>query len=117
MDQENDGKIIDIRERHLQLFMKKRRPPEEIRNQLDIGYELENNCIELYEVRPRWDKKEERLKFYFARAKYIKSRNIWKVYWKRASGNWELYEPAEEVRELSEFLRIVDEDKYGCFWG
>jgi len=117
MNQENDGKIVDIRARPLQLFMNKRRPPEEIRDQLDLGYQLENNCLELYQIRSIWNKKEERVKSYLARAKYIKSRNIWKIYWKRSSGNWELYEPVEEVSELSEFLKIVDEDKYGCFWG
>ncbi|MFZ5430428.1 MAG: DUF3024 domain-containing protein [Bacteroidota bacterium] len=32
-----------------------------------------------------------------AKARFIASRNIWKVYWMRASGKWETYKPEPEV--------------------
>ena len=114
---EKNTPIINIQEKQLQQFINKRRPPKEIRDRLDIGYSYENQAVEIFEIRPMWDNPSEKLKSKLARAKFIKSRNLWKIYWMRASGKWELYEPKKEVRELGEFLRIVDEDEYGCFWG
>ncbi len=35
----------------------------------------------------------------------------------RASGKWEFYEPNSEVKSTEEMLKIIGEDKYGCFWG
>ena len=41
-------------EREVEKFLKARRPPAHIRNQLDFGYRLENQSVELYEIRPDW---------------------------------------------------------------
>lgn len=51
------------------------------------------------------------------KARYIKSRKIWKLYWLRASGKWEAYEPQREIKETDKMLKIIGEDAYGCFWG
>ncbi|MHC1774173.1 MAG: DUF3024 domain-containing protein [Lentimicrobium sp.] len=93
------------------------RPKPEIRPQLDLGYEIENQSIILNEIRPRWDKPEDILVNGYAKATYVKSKNIWKIYWMRADGNWHLYGPAPEVRHLTDFLEIVEEDKNNCFKG
>lgn len=115
--EDDPGKLIDIREREIKSFMARRRPPEEIRDKLDLGYSFENNVLEIYEIRPLWDGTGRKIRSQVAKTRYIKSRGVWKIYWRRASGKWELYEPRQEVQELSEFLRIVDEDEYACFWG
>ena len=115
--EEDNGKLIDIREGEIRSFMERRRPPEEIRDKLDLGYDFENNVLEIYAIRPLWDGTGRKIKSPIAKTKYVKSRGIWKIYWKRASGKWELYKPREEVKGLSEFLRIVDEDESACFWG
>lgn len=101
----------------LRKYIEKNRPPEEIRNQLDIGFKLEGQNIELYDIRPRWDNPEEKLDLPFARIKYIKSTNLFKLYWLRASGKWEAYKPFPEATHLQELLDIIDEDKYYCFKG
>ena len=36
-------------------FMAKRRPPVHVRSQLDIGYRLVGQSIEIFEIRPQWD--------------------------------------------------------------
>ena len=53
----------------------------------------------------------------FAKLRYIKSRKLWKLYWKRASGKWHLYDPYPESTSLSVLLEVTDEDVYGAFKG
>ncbi len=52
-----------------------------------------------------------------AKATYVKTQGIWKVYWQRADLKWHGYEPDPEVETLQEFLAIVDRDEYACFFG
>ena len=52
-----------------------------------------------------------------AKATYVKARGHWKIFWMRAHEAWHPYEPTRTVKRLSRFLKIVEEDKYGCFWG
>lgn len=43
--------------------------------------------------------------------------SIRKVCWLRADLKWHRYAPVPEVGTLEEFLAVVEEDEYGCFWG
>jgi len=36
-------------------FLAKRRPPPHIRPELDIGYRLQDQSVEILEIRPQWD--------------------------------------------------------------
>ena len=108
---------IDFNEVQIKSFVEEMRPPKSIRDQLDIGYKFEKNTLELTEIRPQFQNEKVKTNFSFAKAKFIKSQNIWKIYWMRASGKWELYEPNPEVTNLREFFEIVDEDEYCCFKG
>lgn len=107
----------NLQEKTIQEFLEKRRPPKEIRSQLDVGATYENSVVEIFEIRPRWDNPKEILHLPVAKSKYIKSKKIWKIYWMRGNGKWVLYEPKPEVTHLSEFLDTVGEDELGCFWG
>jgi hypothetical protein len=98
-------------------FIETHRPPEHIRDQLDIGFRLENQSIVLFEIRPRWDKPQEKMESPVAKATYSKVQQAWKVYWMRADLKWHRYDPTPEVDQLGSFLRLVDEDKNACFWG
>lgn len=98
-------------------FMEKRRPPKEIRDKLDIGFRRKGQTIEIVEIRPNWQDSSIKQEIPVAKTKYIKSRSVWRIYWMRANLKWYPYDPVEEVNTLSEFLEIVDEDSYGCFWG
>ena len=42
-------------ENALDKFLTKRRPPPHIRNEVDIGYRLSGQSVELLEIRPQWD--------------------------------------------------------------
>ncbi len=98
-------------------FIESNRPPANIRNQLDLGFRLENQSVVLFEIRPRWDKPEEKMESPVAKATYSKVQQIWKVYWMRADLKWHRYTPCPDADQLDDFLALVSEDTHGCFWG
>ncbi len=97
-------------------FIGKRRPPARLRSQVDYTFRFQNRSVELIEVRPPYFKSDSDTESPFAKATHVKSRGIWKVYWMRANLKWYPYEP-HAVRSLAAFLRLVDEDSNGCFFG
>ena len=107
----------DLVESMIRQFVEELRPPADIRAELDIGYTYENQTLEIGELRPRWDKPQLKTITPVAKATFIKSRDIWKVYWKRASGKWDPYTPKPEVKHLDAFFKLLKEDKHHCFWG
>ena len=109
--------IINLNERKVQVFIEKNRPPIEIRDKVDLGYNYNKDVIELFEIRPIWSKPNEFQKLSYAKIKHVKTQKIWKLYWMRASGKWQSYEPFPESSNLEELLSIIDEDSYGCFKG
>ena len=98
-------------------YIEAKRPPAQIRPQLDIQFKLENQSIVIFEVRPHWQKVGEILRNEVAKASYIKTRNVWKIFWMRADLKWHGYEPHLYSETVKEFLEIVEEDEYACFWG
>ena len=109
-------KSVDIIET-MENYLSTVRPRLEIRHQLDIGYELNDQSVILNEIRPFWQNPKEIMTTGYAKATFVKSKNFWKIYWKRANQKWYSYEPKPHVRQLSDFLKIVDQDEYHCFKG
>jgi hypothetical protein len=113
----NHEKAISLMEVNIRKLLESIRPPTHVREEIDISYTFQNNTLELFEIRPRWDKKGEKIRSPFAKTRLIKSQGIWKIYWMRASGKWVLYEPDPEVKDISNFFEIVRGDKHHCFFG
>lgn len=105
--------IIEIMEG----YVERNRPPEKIRNKLDIGYRIDNQSVYIFEIRPDWLNPKIISEYDFAKATYIIRQDIWKVYWMRSNLKWFAYDPKPEVKKLSGFIKLVDEDKHGCFKG
>lgn len=98
-------------------YLEKIRPPEDIRSKLDIGYDYDGRAIEFYEIRPNWINPSIIQHLPFAKIRYVKSKNIWNLYWKRASGKWESYQPFPHASKLQSLLDCIEKDEYGCFYG
>jgi Protein of unknown function (DUF3024) len=113
LDVMNSVEIIEIMEN----YIAKNRPPIEIRDKLDINYRLENQSIILFEVRPVWNDKAKYQTHDFAKATFDKKNNIWKLYWLRANLKWNSYPLQPTVKNVRDFLEIVDLDTHGCFKG
>lgn len=101
----------------LSAFIEQIRPAPHIRSKLDFGFDISGQSIELVEIRPQWDNKSIIRRRAFAKATFVKTQGIWKVYWLRASGKWQSYEPASTASSVHDFLATVKADKYGCFLG
>jgi hypothetical protein len=98
-------------------YVQKRRPPVHVRPQLDIGFQVSGNSVEIFELRPAWKQPTEILKEPVAKATFVKTRDVWKVFWQRADLKWHSYDPAPTVGSIEKFLELVDADPHGCFWG
>lgn len=101
----------------LENFLDRKRPGEELRNKVDLGYKIEKQSVVIYEVRPRWDNPPEMIESPFAKATFVLSRQLWKVYWRRSDNKWHTYTPEPEVDSIKDFTSLVEEDEYYCFWG
>ncbi len=98
-------------------FIEKRRPPPHIRPELDLGFRISGHSVELFEIRPQWDQPEIIREHAYAKATFVRTQGVWKIYWKRADLKWHGYEPNPEVVSIEEFLAVVDKDEYACFFG
>lgn len=98
-------------------FIEVKRPPIEIRNELDVSYRIENQSIYIFEIRPEYQNPANKIEIEIAKATYVKNRKQWKLFWMRADLKWHGYEPGLYSDSLEEVLVIVDNDEYACFWG
>ena len=98
-------------------FLSVKRPPALVRSQLDIGYRIEDQSIEIFEIRPDWQDESIIRNHPVAKATYVKSQGVWKVFWQRADLKWHGYEPVATVKTIEEFFEAVVNDTHGCFWG
>ena len=98
-------------------FLERKRPPEHIRSKLDYGYSIEEQSVLIFEIRPQWNKPEIIQEHPFAKAIFVKAKNHWKVFWMRADLKWYSYEPKPNVINIKAFTKLVEEDKYHCFFG
>jgi len=101
----------------IEYYVESIRPPVEIRHNLDIGYVFEKQSLELFEIRPSFKNKSIIQHFPFAKTTFVKSKNEWKIFWRRANGNWDPYELHPTVKNIHKFFEIVKGDKHHCFFG
>ena len=110
--------VIDINESTIKQYVESLRPKNsEIRKQRDFGYSYDGKIVILYEIRPLWNNRKEAQKIAFVKIRYYKSRQNWNLFWMRANGKWELYDPFPESSHLVKIIEIIKEDKLGCFFG
>jgi len=64
--------IIEVMEN----FLSRIRPPEDIRDKLDIGYTIDNQSIIIFEIRPQWNKPEVIQEHPFAKTTFVKAKKL-----------------------------------------
>ena len=104
-------------EKAVSAFVEKRRPPPPIRPQLDLGFRISGQSVELFEIRPQWKKPEVKQERPYAKATYVRTQGLWKLYWMRADLKWHSYEPHAVAATIDDFLTVVEKDEYCCFFG
>jgi hypothetical protein len=94
------------------------RVPEEVQDQIRLGYVIERHEIVIVEARAPWrDSASEWSEMEIAKLRYVAQRREWKLYWKRASGKWWLYAPHSNLKSLTAMVREIEFDSDGCFFG
>lgn len=101
----------------LDAFLEKRRPPEQVRDQVDVDCRVEGQSIVIFERRSLWTEPGRTIEVPVAKTTYVRTQETWKVYWQQRDQKWHSYEPRPEVDSLADFLDVVDADRHGCFWG
>ena len=104
-------------ERDIAKFMERRRPPPYIRPELDFSYRISGHSVEIFEIRPEWQNPKQKMEHPVAKATFVRTQNLWRVFWMRSDLKWHGYEPNAVVRSLEAFLAVVDRDEYCCFFG
>jgi hypothetical protein len=104
--------------RSLDAFLERRRPPPHIRPKLDLAYRISGQSVEIFEIRPAFRAApNEKTEHAVAKATFVRTRAIWRVFWQRADLKWHSYEPVPTVGSIDAFLKVVSEDAHHCFFG
>lgn len=103
-------------ERAIKHFLVEHRPPAHIRNEVDIDCKINNQSVEIFEIRPEFQNPKNRINLPVAKATYVKTQKIWKIYWQRADLKWHSYVPYPVAKSIEKFFEIVGEDKHACFF-
>lgn len=98
-------------------FLEKRRPRPEIRDQLDFRADISESEVVIMEVRPAYNDKNRKIEHPVAKAKWIGTKKVWRLFWMRADLKWHTYEPGARLKTIGKVLDEVDRDPYGCFFG
>jgi hypothetical protein len=98
-------------------FLKENRPPEDLRDKLDLSWRITGQSIDIFEIRPSFFKPEEKFEDEIARITYVRNKDHWKLFWMMSDMKWHGYDPRPVVPTLSEALLEVKNDSDGCFFG
>ena len=96
-------------------LVSRKRPPAHLRDQLDFRWSLEGQSVYLIEVRRLMD--GERHERPFAKATWVRTQNVWKIYWQRADLKWHSYEPVASVKSIQGFCDAVKTTLTDAFGG
>lgn len=94
-------------------LMQHRRPPPHVRQKLDLGYRVTGQSVESFEIGPADENHESAV----AKATYVRTRGVWRVFWQRRDLKWHGCEPRPEVNAIDEFASLAAEDAHACFFG
>jgi hypothetical protein len=111
-----ESELVPIREAMAE-FIDHHRPPEHLRQQVDLDWRIEGQSVVIFNIRPALVSPERKIEDAVAKATYVRRAKEWKIFWQRADLKWHSYPPYPEAVLFEEFLAVVDEDESSCFWG
>jgi len=90
------------------VFWSRRRPPLHLREKVHEGQRLTDQSVELFMVRPAFNRPGEQIEQPIAKLQHVRSRKVWRIFWNRADGKYHGYEPSPQTDSLSAALRVID---------
>ena len=104
--------------RSLAAFLRARRPAPHLRSEVDLSYRVSGQSVEIFEIRQVWDGPPgEKMELPVAKATFVRTRGVWRIFWMRRDLKWHGYEPVPEVESVEAFCKVVSNDAYACFFG
>jgi hypothetical protein len=95
----------------------RQKTPQGQEHLLKFEYRIKGHEVLILEIRPRWNNPQELTEMSVAKFRFNRTRNIWQLYWQRASGKWLAYDESTNCTTLDGLVKAVSEDPYGCFFG
>ena len=95
----------------------RQKSPRQYADQLRFTYDVEGHRVSIYEERPPWQGPGEWTRHGVARFRYVRSTGRWTLYWMRADLKWHFYDPEAPLNDLESLVALVEEDRYGAFFG
>jgi hypothetical protein len=100
----------------VEAFVEQRRPPPEVRGELDLRGEIIGQEVVLSTLRPTYRDPSKVSQRPFAKVRWIATQKIWQLYWQRADLKWHEYETPAPLRTIDDALAEIGRDPHGCFW-
>jgi len=97
--------------------MEKQRPPEHIRDRLDLGFRAAGHSFEFFQIYPPLPGRSKTVQHGLAKVTFVRTRDEWRLYWMRADLKWHSYDPEPIHSTLESALKTVAQDRYNCFYG
>jgi hypothetical protein len=86
-------------------------------DELRFVCEVRGHSVSIYEERAPWNGVGEWTRMGVARFKYTRTRGSWTLYWMRRDLRWHAHDPDVMPADLESLVALVDEDRYGAFFG
>jgi hypothetical protein len=98
-------------------LVEERRPPPHLRSEVDLKFRIEDLSLEIFEVRASWRGDGTTTENLLAKTTYVKTKNLWRVFWLRSDLKWHSHPRVPQVGTIEEFLALVAEDEGSYFFG
>jgi len=98
-------------------FLTKRRPPPELRDKLDFHADINNQEVTILSVRPAYNDPRRKAEYPIAKARWVGTQKVWRLFWMQSDMNWHSYKPLPESPSIATLLEEVDRDTHCCFFG
>ena len=95
----------------------KNKIPAQYRDQIRVFYKIRGDDVRIIESRPSFLDKNNWTEQLVARMKFDRKTMKWILYWRRASGRWELYSELRPSNDLAKLVAEIEKDPWHTFWG
>ena len=95
----------------------RRRTSPKFKNELSIEYRVLRHDVTVVERRPHWNGKPGFTERGFAKFKFTRGTQQWRLLWMRADLKWYAYKVEGNKSRLAQLVAEVDRDPWGCFFG
>jgi hypothetical protein len=93
--------------------------PADVRDKLRIECDVSGRDVVIVERRPPWGPEAgpEWTTTPVALLRYLKSRRVWRLYWRGSDERWHEYPELPFSASVEELLHELDRDPTALFWG